>query len=726
MKLLSQAILSFLLIASACCYAGPSSQHPGLLAAQYATSIRPTDFSAGPVVITEPGYYILTGDIIFKPASPNNVDSFGNPWNAALIILTDNVTLDLNTYSIQQNRTFSSSKFKLIQIGGTNPFNTSDTTVYAPDHITIKNGSLREAQGYGIYGKENSHINVYDLTIGSCDITGIFLQHLQCSTIKSVCISGSNLGAGNVYGIFLRDNNSTTPEWTTDSSGAGPSGVLLEDIKICDISTDSSLNTDDEIVDLLCRAENKLDISDITNLNNCVTASLQPLITALVAAVNNLLTLISAAKAAPGNTALIDSVVASKPAVNTAITNLLNAINALPTPLSAEDQALKEAVESLQTCMILICDLIDQANALSDGQRDFINGAETITAWHAYGIRIAVGSAIECKNCTVTGTTVLNTVTDITRATGISLDKCTGCLIRDSLANESSTNLGAAIGVSIATNSQSNRIINSSSTHHTSNDESYGFWLCQSHSQQFLNCQASSNTGVNQSKGFYLEQSDANRLEQCRSFYHNCALSAAGTPSQTIGFDSVGGECNIFDGCEAYNMTADTNYQNGSFDEDLIAAGFRLQSYPDGQPATRNERNSVIINSTSRCHEGSAGNSTGIYLNGAICSTIRKNIVATNRSLLTAGGIIGGNGYGIWDTATDTTSLIVENTSYANQTLNYKVAYSLENERLPVVNSTYGDMTSIYVASIWQNISLYANPGSTGCAAECTPNGEFT
>ena len=173
-------------------------------------------------------------------------------------------------------------------------------------------------------------------------------------------------------------------------------------------------------------------------------------------------------------------------------------------------------------------------------------------------------------------------------------------------------------------------------------------------------------------------------------------------------------------------MTADTNYQNGSFDEDLIAAGFRLQAFPDGQTATGQETNSVIINSTSRCHEGSAGNSIGIYLNGAICSTIRKNIVATNRSLLAAGGAIGGNGYGIWDTATDTTSLIVENTSYANQTLNYKVTYSLENEQLPVVNSTYGDMTSLYVASVWQNISLHANPGSTGCAAECAPNGEFT
>ena len=719
MKLFHNICLAIFLTLTTVCQ--PTSyQQPGLLAPQYATSIRPVDFTAGPVVITQPGYYILTNDVIFEPSA---TDSFGNPFNAALIVLADCVTIDLNTHSIQQSSNFNSSKFKLIQLGGLNAFDTTDPKVYNPKHITIKNGCLNSSEGYGIYGKDNNNINIYNLEISACNIAGIFLENLQCSTIENCCISGSSLGAGNVYGIYLRDNDTTTPEWTSSSQGShGPNGVTLKNLKVCNIHTNSSLDIATEITDLLCRAINKLNITDIINLQNCTTVSLQPLITSLINAVNALVLFLNIAKASP-LPANIDQVIASKTAVQSAIDNLLQAINLLPNP-TVNDLLLKAAVESLQSCFIIACDLITQANALSDGQKDFINGVETVAAWHAYGIRVNQGQGIILDNCNVSEISVDNSLPIVTRATAISLDACSSCYLTNCSTHGSSTNLGLSIGFSVATQSESNQFTNCISSQHTSNDESYGYWICQSHSQNIQSCQSSSNNAINRSKGFYLEQSNANMIKECRSFSHSCSNTAT---SQTIGFDSIGGDCNIFDTCQAYNLVGDKNFSFNSYEPELLVAGFRLKSYPDSlDPVVAFDTYSVITNSISRCLEGSGGNSSGILLDGAICSTIKKNTASTSRSIFNLGQTTGGNGYGIHDTASDTTALIVENIAYANQTLNYKVSYSLENEQLPLVQSTYGDMTSIFVASPWQNISLHANPGSTGCNQECMPNPEQT
>lgn len=721
MKLFSHLCLALFLALSLITYPNPTQQHSGLLSPQYATSLKPSDFSAGPIVISQPGYYILTNDVIFNPSG---TDGTGNPFKAALIILSDCVTLDLNTHSIQQSNSFNSSNFKLIQLGGANVFNPEDLNIYNPKHVTVKNGCLNNSQGYGVYGKENNNIYLYDLTICSCNIAGIFLQNLQCSTIQDCCIMGSKQGAGNVYGIFLRDNESTTPEWTSNSLGtSGPSGVTIQDVKICNVTTDNSFNNSDEIINLLCQAHNKLQLPDVIKLQDSITMSLQPLVTALINAVNALILFIDIAKVSP-LPCNIDQVIASKAAVQSAISNLLMAIDTLPNPTPA-DLLLKVAVQAFAACYAIACELINQANSLSDGLTDFINGVQTTDVWHAYGIRITNGNGINLNNCSVSGTSVASSVTDPTRATGIALDKCNSCSLKICSVDSSSVNLGQAIGYSIATQSQGNHLEHCLSTHHTSNDESYGYWLCQSHSQLFEGCQASANKGRFKSKGFYFELCNANQLKECASFSHCCALCIASVASQTIGFDSVGGDCNIFDTCQSYNLVADKDFSNNTFQPNLLASGFRLRSYPDSnEMLVKQDINSVIINSSSRCHEGSAGNSVGILLDGAFCSSIRKNIVATTRSLVQSGGAIGGNGYGIYDTAADTTALIVENTAYANQTLNYKVSYTLENERLPVVSSTYGDMTSVFVASSWQNISLHANPGSTGCNPECMPNPE--
>ncbi len=726
MKLISQLLAFNIFLLTSLCIAGPTQQIPGLLSPQYAISIKPTDFSAGPVVITEPGYYILTNDIVFNPAAPNNVDSVGNPWNAALIILADCVTLDLNTHSIQQSTSFDSSKFKLIQVGGINPFNPS-TTATPQKQITIKNGCLGRSQGYGIYGKDNSNVSIYDLSICSCNIAGIFLQNLQCSTIQNVCISGSTSGAGNVYGIFLRDNNTTTPEWTSDYSGtSGPSGVTLENIKICDVFTDNSLTTDDEIVDLLCTARNKIDISTLNALQPCVDASIQACLALLNPVITQLLLLIDVAKAVP-NQVNIDAILTYKAsaAFTTAIDCFETAFGGIGSP-TAEDLLFIEAFEQFQACLDIACDLIEQANNLSDGQRDFINGVSTSTAWHAYGIRVTNGHGIELKNCFVTDTTVDSAVTDVTRAVAIALDQCKGCTLINCFTNASSVNLGAAIGFSFAAVSQGNLIDSCTSTSHSSNDESYGYWSCDTKSQNFISCEASAITGQNISKGFFFELSNstntnsANNLKQCKAHGISCSRINATDSAQAIGFDSVGGTCNVFDACEAYNITADLAFQDATYDSGLLAAGFRLK---DSTSPARNDVNSVISNSTARCIEGSGGDSNGILLSGTTCSTVRKNTTASNQSVNSVGAVIG-NGYGIHDTALDTTTLIVENLAYANQTFNYKVLYGLENEQLPVVNSTYGDMTSIFVASVWQNISLFANPGANGCNAECTMNPE--
>ena len=716
----------------------------GLLAPQYAKPIRASDFNAGPFVITEPGYYFLTQDVVFNPRCPYKNDENGNPWPAAVIILSDNVTVDLNNHSIQQKRTdfqdspstYYSEFFKVFYLGGTNVLKRSDSTHYTPKSITIKNGTISGSQGYGIYGKDNVDVSIYDVTICQCDVAGIFLQNLKCSSLRNICIAGSPYSTGQSYGIFLRDNSTTVPEWTSPGDGSSsPSAVELENIKICDIYTDASADPLSLIEYMLTYSRDNLSTTELfeASQETGVTASVNTAAESLITAIDNLKTAMTTAIATT-NIANVNAITTQSTPVTSAIANVVSVVDGLGGAATTQDLGVKSAAEDFSIWLLDVDQVVTEALAvLNDDVRDYIDG--TLIAgdlWHAYGIRIVQGTSITLKNCTVTGTNVIDTFVTAVRATAIALDKCEGISVQQCLTNTSFVNLGSSIGFSVANISKAIVFDECFSTDHDSNDKTYGFWMRQAHGQKCVGCESSSNLAVSEVRGFYLEYCNANTFEKCRSYNHACAIASEGDAAKAIGFDSVAGNCNWFKQCEAYNMTADVGYKNSAFSSLLQSVGFRLRSYPDttGSVVTQ-DKDGVITECISRCNEASTGNSVGILLDGAVCSTVTKNEIATNNSNQRTSTdpdvfVAAGNGYGIWDNAVDTSALILKNMAYANQTLNYKVSYSLTNEALPLVSSTYGDMTAVFVASEWENIGLHPNPGAAGCVAACTVVPEYS
>lgn len=715
----------------------------GLLAPQFAKPIKPTDFNAGTVVITEPGYYFLTGDVTFCPRCPYTLDENGKPWPAAVLILSDHVTFDLNNHSIQQKRTdfqdppsaYFSEYFKVFALGGVNILDRSDATHYTPKSITIKNGTIGGSQGYGVYGKDNVDVTIYDVTICQCDIAGIFLQNLKCSALKNICIAGSPYSTGWSYGIFLRDNSTTSPEWTSSADGSsGPSAVELDNIKICDVYTNSTLDPLNFIQFQFTCVRNNMSVVELTDASKLtgVTPAVKTAADELLAAIDDVKTALTVAIATTDLTN-VNNVTTKAAVVTTEVSELVAVVDGLAGSATTQDALVKSAAQDFNLWIADVTQAVTEALAvLNTDVRDYIDGTLTSGVWHAYGIRIVQGSSISLNNCAVTGTNVIASLASVTRAVGVGLDKCEGVSLHDCSTNTSFVNLGSSIGYSVANISKAIVFDRCIATDHASNDKVYGFWMRQAHGQKIENCESSSHVGVTQSRGFYLEYCNANAFEGCKSYNHACVVALAGDSAKVIGFDSVAGNCNWFKKCEAFNMTADSGYINSSYSGNLLAAGFRLRSYPDSDdPVVTQDKDGVITECISRCHEGSAGDAVGILLDNAICSTITKNHVATNvsnKKISSSPDVFeaAGNGYGIWDTLDDTLALILKNFAYANQTMNYKVSYSLENETLPVVDSTYGDMTSVFVASEWENVSLQPNPGAPGCVAACTSVPEYS
>lgn len=733
----------------------PNTQSPGLLAPSYAITIRATDFRSGPVVIKEPGYYVLTQDVVFDPSCPHTNNLQGKAWGAAVIILAENVVLDLNTRSIQQKRTdfdedapssYYSKNFKVIQLGGRDPYSLTDATVYAPSSITIKNGTIANSQAYGIYGQNNSDIDIYDVTVTNCDRTAIYLENLQCSRLKQLSIIGSLDATGNAYGVYLRDNSSTSPSWTTPADGtSGPSAVVLDSISVCDVYTNSSYDPLLDVSEWVACINTDSSETDLQKAvaGSGVTAGLVAPGQAVVTALQTLHTQVDATVAALANEdksdeqklVFLQDTQTAIITVQTAIAAFNTAYAGVTTPTAA-DVTLLQSVTWFTTIMQEALTLINNAIYVFDiGGKDYVDGSLTTAAWHSYGIRVVNGSGITCKNCSIIGTSVDLEVAAVTRAVGYGFDACDGLTLKNCLANTSSVYLGSAIGYSITTNSIGNFVHEALSTDHTSDDKAYGFWLRRAYAHRIIDCEASSNKAVSESKGFVFEYNDAHIIERCKSYNHSCTIVDPEDAAQAIGFDCIAGNCHTIRYCEAYNMHADTGYSNIEYQENMLAAGFRLRSYPDTHDLTLGtvvdyNNDCVISHCLSRAHEGAGGNGVGILLNGAVCVKVTENEVATAGahiadSLNPGQYIITGHGYGIWDTAADTSALIVKNMAYANQTANYKVSYSLSNEALPIVESSYGDMTSLFTASEWENISLYANPGTAGCMGACTVVPEF-
>lgn len=177
------------------------------------------DFTSGTYRITQPGYYIVMEDIEFNMNagdydSPNDIgawypkeeqndyyegsdSTFVGPYSmgffAGIAIEADDVTIDLNGYTLSMSKEFHLQQrwFSIIEIGskafisGQGPglfgaFMTSANTV------TIRDGTLGLSSHHGIHANSPSNVIIKDLTIKDFEVAGIAINGFSSVQIEDV------------------------------------------------------------------------------------------------------------------------------------------------------------------------------------------------------------------------------------------------------------------------------------------------------------------------------------------------------------------------------------------------------------------------------------------------------------------------------------------------------------------------------------------------------------
>lgn len=183
------------------------------------------DFVDGSYIITEPGYYYLTEDIVFNPNHNDNLHPFdsGFPYPhqtiynhprfqlgffAAIIIQTNNVIFDLNNFTLSQHPIHALKQrfFALLELAS-KPFipNQGPHNFGSPlepaHHLVIKNGTLGLNSHHGIHGNENHDVLIENVIFKDFEVAAISLNHASNITINQ-CQILHNRHDVPVKGIF--------------------------------------------------------------------------------------------------------------------------------------------------------------------------------------------------------------------------------------------------------------------------------------------------------------------------------------------------------------------------------------------------------------------------------------------------------------------------------------------------------------------------------------------
>ena len=167
--------------------------------------IKQEDFINGPYIISKPGIYVLTENIILEPnidnfcfpevtEAPNSIGPFILGFFAGIIIQTRNVILDLNKFTIKQSDKFYLLQrfFSIIELNNT-PFipkqgpGNFGNNIIKSSNIIIKNGNIGLSSHHAIHGNGNSNIIMEDLNINDFEVAGIALngvKNLFCNRIE--------------------------------------------------------------------------------------------------------------------------------------------------------------------------------------------------------------------------------------------------------------------------------------------------------------------------------------------------------------------------------------------------------------------------------------------------------------------------------------------------------------------------------------------------------------
>ena len=159
------------------------------------TYLDQSDFDGGTYIISTPGYYRLSSDIVFRPAgtlttdapeqwmfpdrstAPYSASPFRLGHFAAIVIQADRVTLDLNGYTLSQSveHALMQRFFSLIELASS-PFPPHvgpaafATEVVPATNAIIMNGRLGRSSHHAIHGNNNVGVVLHNLDISDFEV----------------------------------------------------------------------------------------------------------------------------------------------------------------------------------------------------------------------------------------------------------------------------------------------------------------------------------------------------------------------------------------------------------------------------------------------------------------------------------------------------------------------------------------------------------------------------
>ena len=165
------------------------------------TYITQEDFKEGSLIIIKPGKYIFKENIIFDPPSvpSNNLlrenKAFLLGFFAAIVIQSDNVTIDLNKFELKQSRKHYLNQrfYSHIELGSApfvenfGPSNFTDDFI-AVKNVVIENGVLGLSAHHGIHGNRCENVIVRNLNISEFELGGISINAGVNFRVKDVVV----------------------------------------------------------------------------------------------------------------------------------------------------------------------------------------------------------------------------------------------------------------------------------------------------------------------------------------------------------------------------------------------------------------------------------------------------------------------------------------------------------------------------------------------------------
>lgn len=181
------------------------------------------DFTNISFIISQPGYYYLTEDIIFNPNHNDNLHPFDSGFPtpnqslhprfqlgffAAVIIQSHHVTFDLNNFTLSQHPIHALKQrfFALLELAS-KPFLPNQGPHHFGDnfepahHLIIKNGTLGMNSHHCIHGNENHDVLIENVIFTDFEVAAISLNHASNITINK-CQILQNRHDVPVKGIF--------------------------------------------------------------------------------------------------------------------------------------------------------------------------------------------------------------------------------------------------------------------------------------------------------------------------------------------------------------------------------------------------------------------------------------------------------------------------------------------------------------------------------------------